>query len=157
MTQIRLPTDTLKTESRGLCSLEKPLKGYTHENIKLAIWVTLWIAMYHHNFKNERIHIVELLNTMAKGKFTTKHKKLIKEYLSETISQLNGDTVDLYQNLLYFYHHAYTYIGIKVNYKDFNKLFLLSKQLDLGRSYYVNEGKRVKKITSFRCSKARCA
>ena len=55
-----------------------------------------------------------------------------------------------FQNLAYYYHHVEHHGQIKIDHKDFNKLYILSKMLDLGQSYHNTEGKIINKSNQSR-------
>ena len=133
--QIKIPNNPLKIVKKMSASLEKPLREYTNENICGMIWLTCWIAMYHRHDKLERVHLAELLNNtginilyhimvnichefIAKMKLNTKHKMIVKEYISEALCLLKDDPKTQYMHLNYFYHFCKAYGDFKVTWKD---------------------------------------
>jgi len=80
-------------------------------------------------------------------KFHPKHKKLIKYYVTETISQFSGKASDNFQNLAYLYHHIGNSANILINFKDFNKLFIAAKKLSLGKVYHIAKDEKIKQVS----------
>lgn len=101
--------------------------------------MTCWIAVYHSS-ANVKMHIKQLLHHLSICGFHARHKKVLKDYLIEMMCLYPQKPIEKFQNLSYFYHHAEVHGQIKIDHKDFSKLFILTKMLDLGQTYHNTEG-----------------